>query len=147
MCLTRPNSKRWAVKSVTCLLAAWLIVSVIVVSFQCNLPQPWLVAPGRCVNFVCLRRRFCSNLRLITSIVRLLDGKCDTRHHNPIYYRSAPCIPSLRSPSDEQEKTSLNAFIQSKHTVSLSPSTGTHLILPTLPTSYVLPRLLVLKKP
>jgi hypothetical protein len=46
----------------------WMVLSVLVVSFQCPLPHPWDRTRGRCINRVSMiRRLLCPNLTLNSS--------------------------------------------------------------------------------
>ena len=125
ICLTRPNSKRWSVKSVMGFLTAWLLVQMLVICFQCRLPEPWRIMGNKCVNLVCLLRgvipfrpRYTPIGRpLIAEIVELLDKQRSNRCHNADNSVLPSRIPSFRPPSLQHAKDFLHALVYSKHDV------------------------------
>ena len=125
ICLTRPNSKRWSVKSVMAFLTTWLLVQMLVICFQCRLPEPWRIMGNKCVDLVCLLRgvvpsrpRYTSiGRQLIAKAVKFLDEQRSNRCHNADNGVLPSRIPSFRPPPLQHAKDFLHALVYSEYDV------------------------------
>ena len=50
--LGRLNLKRESVKYTMLLIASWIVIALLVLIFQCALPNPWIQNPAKCINQV-----------------------------------------------------------------------------------------------
>ncbi|TGO08760.1 hypothetical protein BTUL_0193g00120 [Botrytis tulipae] len=53
VCLTIEGSdkRRWIHKSILW-IGTWSLISIVVIALQCQLPDPWVFEPGKCINVV-----------------------------------------------------------------------------------------------
>ena len=124
ICLTRPNSKRWSVKSVMGFLTTWLVVQMLVICFQCSLPEPWRFMGNKCINLVRLSHSLdpcdcatSTGRRLTEKIACLLDQQRGNRCHNTNDDFLPSSLPSFRPPPLQRAKGLFNALVHPQHDV------------------------------
>lgn len=115
--LTRTKNREYVVKGLLALITTWFLVSVFCVSFQCDFPNTWNSATGKCFNTVSLATLLDFWLLADVCIVCILDCKLGSRSPHSGFARTCPRLPHLGSKDGEEEEKSCNALFLAKHHV------------------------------